>query len=123
VAALKLTDAPVLWVGFLAGPVAWAVQELAVFGLSAWACEGGPAAVLHVVSALCLAGALGGGYLAWRGWRTVGGWPTGADEPEPGRARFMTTLGVLSSALFSWLIVAQWLAAVLLPLCPTAGGE
>lgn len=104
-----------LWVGFLAGPVAWAVQLLTVFTLTAWRCDGGPAWVLHLASLVCLLAAAGGGYLAWRDWRTVGGWPGGSDEVTAGRTRLMAVLGMMTGALFAVVILAQWVAVIVLP--------
>ena len=64
-----------LWLGLLAGPLAWSVQLQANYALSDWARQGRPLAALHLVSAACLLAAAGGGWLAWRNWRSVGGWP------------------------------------------------
>jgi hypothetical protein len=118
VAGVRATDTGVLWAAVLAGPVAWAVQLQTVYALAAPAGEGWSEAPLHVVSLLCLLAAAGGGYLAHRGWRTVGGWPSGADEAATGRARLLTVLGQLTGALFAVVILAQWTAAVMLPAHP-----
>lgn len=107
-----------LWVGVLAGPLAWAVQELSVFASAAWACDGGPHWPMHAFSFICLTAALGGGWVACRHWRAVRGWPGSSDESDVGRYRLMSVVGMMASVLFSMAIVAQWLAAVLLPVCP-----
>jgi hypothetical protein len=121
VARLKLTDTRILWPALLAGPVAWAVQLQGVFALSAWANEGGGSVPLHAISALSLLAALGGAALAWRAWRTVGGWPSGTEGPDVARVRYLTVLGVLTGALFAGVIVAQWIAVVMLPHTTGAG--
>ena len=118
--ALRLTDTRVMWPALLAGPVAWAVQLQGVFALSAWATEGGGFALLHAVSALCLLAALGGGFLAWRAWRTAGGWPGGTEAPDAARVRYLGVLGTMTGVLFACVIVAQWVAVVMLP--RTMGG-
>ena len=115
----RATDTGVLWAAVLAGPVAWAVQELGVYVLAAPAAEGWSEVPLHLVSLVCLLAAVGGGYVAHRGWRTVGGWPSGADETASGRTRLLTVLGQMTGALFAVVILAQWLAAMMLPAHPT----
>jgi hypothetical protein len=72
---------------------------------------------LHLESVGTLILALIGLLVAWRGWHAVGAtWP--ADEGgHEGRSRFLFTVGVLLSALFSLVIVAQWLAVFLLAPC------
>lgn len=115
----RLTDTRVLWAGVLAGPVAWAVQELGVYTLAASAGEGWSEAPLHALSFVCLLVAAGGGYLAHRAWLVVGGWPSAADDPARGRVRALGVLGQLTGALFSVVIVAQWIAAIMLPARPT----
>jgi hypothetical protein len=109
------SDVGLLWVGLLAGPIAWAVQLLVVFSMAAWVCDGGPAWLTHLVSLLCLLAATGGAYLAWRDWRTVGGWPESEDAVDLGRTRLMAVLGMMGGALFGFVILAQWIAVMVLP--------
>lgn len=72
---------------------------------------------LHLESAVLLAIALIGVLVAWRGWHAVGAtWPADEGGPE-GRSRFLFLTGLLLSALFSLVIVAQWLAVFLLAPC------
>jgi hypothetical protein len=115
VAGPKLTDTRVLWPALLAAPVAWGVQLTGGFALSAWATERRDMVPVHVLSALCLLGAIGGGLLAYRAWRAVGGWPMGTEAPDTGRARYISVLGMMTGALFACVIVAQWVAVVMLP--------
>ncbi len=102
------------WFGLLTGPVAWSVQLTLAYALSSWTCDGDTLAPLHVASLLCLAAAAAGGVAAWRWWRSLGGWPSDHDEAAAGRTRLMLLLGVMTGTLFSLVIVAQWLAAVVL---------
>jgi hypothetical protein len=115
VARLKVTDTPLLWAGLLAGPVAWAVQLQGGFALSAWATEREKSVPLHAISALCLLATLGGGFLAWRAWRTVGGVPSGTEAPDAARVRYLSVIGMMTGVLFACVIVAQWVAVVMLP--------
>ena len=116
----NITDTGVLWAGLLAGPLAWVVQLQGMFMLSAWATETRHFTPLHLVSVLCMLVAVGGIALAWRSWRTVGGWPSGGDEPPVARVRYLTVVGMMGDVLFACVIVAQWLAVVILP--RTMGG-
>jgi hypothetical protein len=102
------------WLGLLAGPVAWSVQLVLVYALSSWTCDGDTLAPLHVASAVCLLVAVAGGYFACRWWRSLGGWPSDHDEAAAGSSRTMLVLGVMTGTLFSFVIIAQWLAAVVL---------
>jgi len=81
------------------------------------ACRSASELRLHLESAVLLAVALVGVLLAWRGWHAVGAtWP--ADEGgHDGRSRFLFLAGLLLGALFSLVIVAQWLAVFLLAPC------
>ncbi len=114
-ATVSSADTRGLWAGFLAGPVAWAVQLQSGYTLAAWQCDNGPHWPLHLASLVCLLAATGGGYLAWGHWRAVGGWPSGTDEPTGGRVRLMAVLGMMTAVLFSLVIVAQWVALMVLP--------
>ena len=109
------SEVGLLWLGLLAGPVAWAVQLLAVFSMAAWVCDGGPAWLPHLASFLCLLAAAAGAYLGWRDWRRVGGWPESSDAVDLGRTRLMVVLGLMSGTLFSLVILAQWIAVMVLP--------
>lgn len=111
----KLTDTQVLWPAFLGPAVAWAVHLQGAFALAAWSTERRNMAPVHVLSAACLLVAVGGGFLAHRAWRTVGGWPMGTENPDTARVRYLTVLGMMTSALFVCVIIAQWIAAVMLP--------
>jgi hypothetical protein len=115
-------------VGFLAGPVAWAVQVQAAYALAPSRC-GHSHWPMHLVTFLCLAGALAGGWVSyrhWQGvggrlssrpWEGVGGWPSDHDEPDLGRSRLMAVLGLLSAGLFALVIVANWIAVTMLTAC------
>lgn len=112
---LRLVEPRVLWAGMLAGPVGWLVQLQGVFALSAWSARSGSAVPLHAISFIGLLAALTGAVLAWRVWRTVGGWPPVGDAPEAVRVRNLTVVGMTSGVLFAAVIVAQWATVILLP--------
>ena len=121
----KLERAPIsktwLWSGFFSGPAAWLVHLQLVYLMAQWACLGLPFISLHVASAVLLVIAMGGLFVAWRNWRAVGlHMPADQGEPVFGRIQFMSALGVMTGALFSLLITAQWIAVIFLDPCPAA---
>jgi hypothetical protein len=109
-----------LWFAVLGGPIAWAAHLQVVYSFSQQACEGDvPIALLHVLSVACLALCLASGIVAVFQWRQSGrGWPSETDEGFDARRRFMSAEGMLSGALFTLVIIAQWLAVVFLSPCP-----
>jgi hypothetical protein len=102
------------WFGLMAGPVAWSVQLVLVYALSSFTCDGEGLAPLHVASFVCFALAATAGVFSWRWWRSLGGFPSDHDETATGRSRMMLFLGLMTGTLFSVVIIAQWLAAVVL---------
>jgi hypothetical protein len=106
-----------MWAVVLAGPIAWAIQLGAVYIEVAWACADGPHWLVHVTSLVCLLTALTGGYFGCVHWRRTG-WPESSDEPDPGRVRLMSAMAMLLDTFFAWVILAQWLAVILLPCGP-----
>jgi hypothetical protein len=118
VPGVKLVNTRMLWVGLLSGPAAWAVQLQTAYALASWACDSGTVALtLHLVSGACLLAAAGGAGVAWRNWQAAGGWPSSTDETTTGRTRLMALLGVMTGTLFSLVILAQWVAAMILDPC------
>lgn len=108
------------WVGLLGSPVSWLLQLQAIYSLTLWACDDGGRWPLHGAAMLGLVMATSSGMVAVRNWRLIGkGWPSDADEGRSARVRTMAALGMLSGALFSLVIVGQWLAIVMLNPCPT----
>ena len=106
-----------LWAGFLAGPVAWAVQLQAAYLMVYVSCAVGGNLPYHLTSLATLALAAAGTLLSWRNWRQAG---VKLPDERGGvltRSRFMAALGLLSGALFSVVIVAQWVPAFILPPC------
>lgn len=106
-----------LWFALLAGPLAWMLGLNAEYGLVRVACARDGMLYLHAVSVLTLALALAGGWVAWREWKRAGGEAPGEEGGTIPRARFMSALGLLASALFSLAILAQWIASFFLNPC------
>lgn len=101
-----------LWTGMLLSPIVWAVQLQAVYLLSEYGCLTGRFMPIHLVSSVAVLISLIGGFVAWSAWRTIGPeWPDASAGSVP-RARFMALLGLLGCALFTLLIVAQWMPSI-----------
>jgi hypothetical protein len=74
-----------------------------------WSCANDANMAVRLVPIALLIVALVGGLVAWREWTAAGrGWPAD-DHGVIARARFLAVLGLLSSGLFTMLIIAQWM--------------
>jgi hypothetical protein len=106
-----------LWLGLLAAPLAWFVNQLLSYSLVLWACSTGRQYTLHLVTLAMLLLAAAGGVIAWRAWRQAGReWHNEAGGVLP-RSRFMAALGILLSSLFFLVILAQGIPSFILHAC------
>ena len=106
-----------LWIGILAGPVAWAFDLTASYALVHWSCEHGGQGVLHGITWLSFAITLAGAAFAWQAIRyTAHEIPTDGGRPGQ-RARFMALLGLTTSALFALTILAGAIPRWMLDAC------
>jgi hypothetical protein len=106
-----------LWTGVLAGPAVWLMSFEANFALAPWACIFQAKLALYVISLVALALCAASGMLAWRQWTELGReWPGGAGGALP-RSRIMAIGGVLLSAMFFIVVLAQAIPEVLLEAC------
>jgi putative membrane protein len=90
----------------LVPPIAWALRLVSSYPLVPWACEAQSRAPLVAVSAVALlftGGAGLGCWLLWRQARARGD----TDQTRRGLFRFITTGGILLSALFSLMVVLE----------------
>jgi hypothetical protein len=109
-----------LWFAVLAGPLAFALAELASYSLAPTACWLGHPLVLYLVPLFPLLVVLAGAALARRRWHRAPGEPAGSTETgEPGdsRARFMALAGFWLCLGFALAIVAFTLPPLLLKVC------
>ena len=116
-ASSKRTDEKVsplmLWAGFLLPPLAWSIHLEVLYLLSDYGCSNNNFAANHFASAAFLIVSLIGAGIAWSNWQRSGAvWPDDSSGAIP-RSRFMSVLGLLTGALFSLLIFAQWLPTIL----------
>ncbi len=105
-----------LWLGILAGPLLWFLNQQVNYLLVRWACSSGHVIVLHAVAATCLVGALLAGKLALGNRRRLEE-TEGAESLQQERARFMVVLGICSSFLFALVIIAQGIPNFILNPC------
>lgn len=98
-----------LWVGVLAGPLAWFLHQQVSYVLATLTCSDAATLVLHVMTAVALLIALAGVGIAWMNWRRTGGEWSARGGGTVARSRFMALAGFLLSALFFLVIVAQGL--------------
>lgn len=106
-----------LWFGVLAGPAAWALNQMVSYLFVPWACASGTRIMLHLVALAALLLALIGAAIAWRNWRKSGAeWHTAAGGII-GRSRFMALGGFVLSLMFALVIVAQGYTSFMLGPC------
>lgn len=111
-----------LWIGMLAGPLAWAALLETNYVLSYVACEQRRTWMLHLTAAIALALVAGGAGLSWRAAP-----PPGDDgehlpsfdpvETAVVRARFMAIAGLVLCAWFALVIVATEIPVLVLKPC------
>jgi hypothetical protein len=94
------------WFGLLTAPVAWLVQFEINYALVRWVGLHQIYWPLYLVSIVFLSIALGGFALSWRNLQVAKQGRVG-DEHANMRGRFMATVGMMVSALFSLLIIVQ----------------
>jgi hypothetical protein len=110
------------WLRMLAGPLVWAVYFFAGYGLAEFGCRagwlagqiGGLYAASVVIIGLTIAAAAG---TAAAGWRTYQRWRTRQRHGSQAERWLMDGVGVMLSALFTFLIVMTGLPLLLLEPC------
>lgn len=113
--------------GIGAGPLAWSVQLLVGYGLTAYACHPGGLALAEVaegwgwtrgaalaLNLLAALVALAGGVVSLSAWRAA---PRHAADPSEGRRRFLAAWGVLTSFGFLLVILFNTVMVVGAPAC------
>ena len=95
-----------LWIGILAGPLAWAADLQARYALVGYVCRTHAEWLMWLISALALLITGGGATCSWLGWID--------DSP---RVRFMAAGGLLIGAAFALAIIAMAIPDVLLRAC------
>lgn len=107
-----------LWIGVLGSAVVWAIQLQTSYAMVPWACSSGHRWMLPAVSVGFLLVAAVPGVIAWSLWRKTAG-PRRLERESrfEGRRRFMAMLGIMDSAVFFLLILAQGLPVFFIHPC------
>lgn len=106
-----------LWLGVLAGPFAWALQQQVSYMISPTLCAAGHRGVLHLVTLGALLIAAAGGAVAWHRWRAVYAGSTSKGIPEGSRVRFMALGGMAACVFFALVILATEIPNFVLRVC------
>lgn len=108
----------ILWIGVLGSAIVWAIQLQTSYAMVPWACSSGHRWMLPVVSVAFLVAAAIPGILSWGVWRKLSGSRRSERETRfAGRRRFMAMLGMMDSAVFFLLILAQGLPVFFIHPC------
>jgi len=99
-----------LWIGVLGSAIVWAIQLQTSYAMVPWACSSGHRWILPFVSLAFLIVAIVPGIISWKIWRRISASRrTERETAGGGRRRFMAMLGMMDSAIFVLLILAQGL--------------
>ena len=104
------------WIGLVAGPLAWALDEEISYALVGWSCQTGQRLATHGVSAAALLLIAAGTVLSWRDWRRRSA-AGNADNLPPDRARFLSLGGFLLCLLLGLVVLADTLAKFIFDPC------
>jgi hypothetical protein len=104
------------WFGLLGGPASGFLLVLVNYPTVDRACVTDSSMWLHIVQALFLAIALLSGFTSWRLHGRIGEWSETAPGMMP-RLRFMTTVGLLTSALAVVEILFTWIPIFFIGAC------
>jgi hypothetical protein len=96
-----------LWVGILGSAVVWLVELQTTYAMVPWACSSGHRWMLPVASLFFFLTAVVPGFIAWGQWESDKPSQRDAHRNGIGRKRFMVLLGLMNTALFTLLILAQ----------------
>jgi hypothetical protein len=92
-----------LWLGVLTAPIAWSTQFLIIYALVMRVCKTQSSSSLHITSAVFIAIGIAAGILSWLNL----GKAENAFEEERESIVFMGRLGILTSAMFTLVMIAQ----------------
>ena len=106
-----------LWIALLLPAISWALQHEIVYALTPFRCYGGTRLPLYVVSAAALILSLGSGVLAFRNWKRVSKLTPNEAIDSTSHVAFMSVMGLMSSFIFSLVIVGAIIATIILHPC------
>lgn len=106
------------WFALVTPPVAWFASLNAAYFMVSWACGSAAGRItMHLTLLAMLAITMVAGVTGRRLWRRAGtDWPGESADPRE-RQRFLAALATFGAGLFSLMIAAQWIAALVLDPC------
>jgi hypothetical protein len=105
-----------MWFGMIGGPFAGLLNVMVGYPTVDRACVNDSSVILHVLTLLFLAVAVAAGVTAWSIRERIGDRPSAAGDPLA-RARFMTTVGLLTASVSVFGILLQWIPIFFLGAC------
>lgn len=96
-----------LWIAVLGSAVVWFLQLQTSYSLVLYACAAGAMWSIHAASVLFLVLAAVPGWIGWQQWSAESARDGERESAGGGRRRFMALLGLMLTALFVLLIIAQ----------------
>ena len=102
-----------LWTGAVTAPVAWAIQFLIIYALVPHLCKVGASKSLHITSLTFIIIGIMAGVLSW--WNL--GQKEHSFEEERESIIFMGRLGIMTSALFTLIMLAQLIPTFFIDPC------
>lgn len=106
-----------LWYALFGAPVAWFISlSLAYFAVTA-GCRAGSELPLHLISLAGIAVGIGAGLTARLLWRGAGGGLPDENGDRIGRTRFIAAAAGALSALFTLVMIGQWLGVIIQDPC------
>src|SRR4051794_38007088 len=102
-----------LWIGILAGPLAWAFDEVIGYTATSHECSTGSIRLLHGLTIATLIACLAGVVSARAGWQNLPDTPNGSNE----RTRAMAIAGTALSIAFALVIIATEIPRWMLSPC------
>jgi hypothetical protein len=110
--------APVLqWIGLLLPAATFFAHLQVAYLLVPWACTTHQVVWVHVAGIASVVLAAYGTLAAWRSWMRAGREYPGEDGGVLPRTRFLGATGVGMGAIFTLILVAQWIAAFFIGVC------
>ena len=107
-----------LWIEMLGPPVLWLIQFQIRYALVPWCCANGNRSLLWTSSGGSLVLAAVMLMMSWSSWRNTPAPPMTEEAPiGQKRARFMATVGLMSSSLFLLLIAVQAIPVLFIDPC------
>jgi hypothetical protein len=98
-----------LWAGMIGAPVIWSLDLILRYVLVPLAAaRQDDQTPMNVCSAIFFLSTLACAFICWRDWRLNGSHDPGGHEPGPtARRQFVASVGLLTSLLFAFIIVAE----------------